>query len=370
MRMVAFFCPLRARLADQLRDGPAALPQCNGDTVRGAVARTDQHDLLAGRRYGGFCFFKQRLRRGTQIIERIENTGRFSKRQRPRLLRAAAEDHKVKLRSQFLRADLLPDTTACPESDALTFHKRNAAGNNLLRQFHFRDTIDQKPARKRVFFKNRHMMATAIEIISSGKSSRARTNHRDFFIRTRGRQHGLHQIVFKAILNDRTFVFPNRDRLGHLAADAGSFTQRRTDPACKLRERACLQQPLQRALIIPVPKKIVPLRDQVMQRAAEQYSLKRHTRLAKRYAAVHAAAGLPAAVPFRQRQFDRRIVACARCCVAERTVNTRIIQKSSRFSHGFIPPASKTLQVLPHPASYRLPHTGRSAAAYGCSHTE
>ena len=185
------------------------------------------------------------------------------------------------------------------------------------------------------------MMATAIEIISSGKSSRSRTNHRDFFIRTRGRQHGLHQIVFKAILNDRTFVFPNRDRLGHLAADAGSFTQRRTDPACKLRERACLQQPLQRALIIPVPKKIVPLRDQVMQRAAEQYSLKRHTRLAKRYAAVHAAAGLPAAVFFRERKVERRPVRHAGLGAARRAVHARVIQKSSRFSHGLFLPLQK-----------------------------
>ena len=251
--MVAFFCLLRARLADQLRDGPAALPQRNGDTVRGAVARTDQHDLPAGRRYGGFCFFKQGLRRGTQIIERIENTGRFSKRQRPRLLRAAAEDHKVKLCGQFLRADLLPHTAACPEADALALHKRNAVGNDLLRQLHFRDAIGQKPARKRVFFKNRHMMAAAIEIVSCGKSGRAGADHRDFFIRTRSGRHGLHQVVFKAILDDGKLVFPDRDRLGHLAADAGSFTQRRADPACKLREGTCLQQPLQRTLIISVP---------------------------------------------------------------------------------------------------------------------
>ena len=33
VRMVAFFCLLRARLADQLRDGPAALPQRNGNAV-------------------------------------------------------------------------------------------------------------------------------------------------------------------------------------------------------------------------------------------------------------------------------------------------------------------------------------------------
>ena len=74
---------------------------------------------------------------------------------------------------------------------------------------------------------------------------------------------------------------------------------------------------------------------------------------AERHAAVHAAAGLPAAVPFRQRQLDRRIVACARRRVTARTVHARIIQKSSRFSMTLFLPLQKRFKFCLIPR-----HTG------------
>ena len=90
VRMVALFRTCGARLADELRETAAALPQGDGYAVRRAVARADEHDVLPGRRDGRFRLRQERLRRGAQVVERVEYPARLCKRQRPRLLRAAA----------------------------------------------------------------------------------------------------------------------------------------------------------------------------------------------------------------------------------------------------------------------------------------
>ena len=85
VRMVALFRACGARLADELRETAAALPQGDGYAVRRAVARADEHDVLPGRRDGRSCLRQERLRRGAQVVERVEYPARLCKRQRPRL---------------------------------------------------------------------------------------------------------------------------------------------------------------------------------------------------------------------------------------------------------------------------------------------
>src|SRR6185436_7314433 len=75
----------------------------------------------------------------------------------------------------------------------------------------------------------------------------------------------------------------DRDRFLVDAEHAGRLTRRRAEPAGELREVVGRVQPLDRAGPVVAPDQVVPLRDQVAQRAAV---------VAERDAAVHAATGL------------------------------------------------------------------------------
>ena len=123
-----------------------------------------------------------------------------------------------------------------------------------------------------------------------------------------------------------------------LAADAGLLTQSRADPAGKLREIAGLAEPRVRMPHMPLPDLIIPLRDQIVQRAAGHHAVQLHGGLAEGHAAVHAASCLLDAGFFIQR--------CMKFIEGEDSLADRydsvvlpcIIQKTGRFTHVRSPP--------------------------------
>ena len=98
--------------------------------------------------------------------------------------------------------------------------------------------------------------------------------------------------LFKAVFGQKQLVFPDGHRAVHLAADACALAERRTDAAGEFREAVDLEQAGERVRRVSLAQHVVPLRDQVVQRAAKGPSAERTAGLTERNAAVIAAAGL------------------------------------------------------------------------------
>ena len=96
-----------------------------------------------------------------------------------------------------------------------------------------------------------------------------------------------------ARLHDGVFVLPDSDAAaGDVAAGAGGLTQGRADPARELRETVGGAQAAERQFPLALIDQIVPLGDEVVQRAAGGHAADHHARLAEGDAAVHAACRL------------------------------------------------------------------------------
>ena len=157
---------------------------------------------------------------------------------------------------------------------------------------------------------------------------------------------------------------------GHIAAGAGRFTQGRAHPAGELRKTVGGHQPVHGQLPLAMINKVVPLRDEVIQRAAGGHAADHHAGLTEGNTAVHAAcclrllllAGEPD-VKFVKvfNAFQRRNI---------RAGFARIVDKSSCLTHNAALLTSSSapcrmLRSVPVRRPDRAPQRMRSHAAYG-----
>ena len=104
--------------------------------------------------------------------------------------------------------------------------------------------------------------------------------------------------VFPAVINDRALDVLDRDGGLVHAEHARTFARRRAHAAGELREIICLVQPLQRFLPQSAIDEIVPLGNQVVNRAAAGHAADQLAGVAERNAAIHAPRALLAQVGF------------------------------------------------------------------------
>ena len=119
---------------------------------------------------------------------------------------------------------------------------------------------------------------------------------------------GLHVAVLKGILNNGPLIFVIGHRCAGQVAGAGILAGGRADPGGKLRKIVGLEQPVQGLLVVAPVQEIVPLRDQVVERAAHGAASQLHTCLAEGHAAVAAPGRLLPPLPLGQRQVKLLIV--------------------------------------------------------------
>ena len=134
-------------------------------------------------------------------------------------------------------------------------------------------------------------------------------------------------------LNQIQFVIPVGNAV--VLQVARFFAQRRADVSRKFREGCRLQQALQRLPFLAAVQQIVPLRDQVMQRASE-------IRLAERHAAVHAAGRLCASGLASLRDMQVFEVAEPFRFIPEGILYSYCVQKSCCAAHSLTLPSSSS----------------------------
>ena len=116
-------------------------------------------------------------------------------------------------------------------------------------------------------------MSSVIEFIRRGESGRAAPDHGYLSSASDLRNSRLYAAVFIRCLNGKKLVIADGDRFTVFAVDAGFFTKRRADTAGEFREIVCFGESGESMLQIVIINLIVPLRDQVVQRASRHHAV-------------------------------------------------------------------------------------------------
>ena len=133
-------------------------------------------------------------------------------------------------------------------------------------------------------------MAPDVEVFGHRQARRAAADDGHALAGAGRRRGGMEPALGVARLHDGVFVLPDSDAAaGDVAAGAGGLTQGRADPARELRETVGGAQAAECQLPLALIDQIVPLGDEVVQRAAGGHAADHHARLAEGDAAVHAA---------------------------------------------------------------------------------
>src|ERR1019366_6245795 len=135
-------------------------------------------------------------------------------------------------------------------------------------------------------------VAGTVELRGGGQAGGAGADHRDFLTRAHLGRLGQHPALLPTALDDRELDVLDRDGRAVDAEHAGAFARRRTDAAGKLRKIIRLVQALERFAPKPAVDEIVPLRDQIGDRAAGGHAAEQLAGVAEGHAAIHAARAL------------------------------------------------------------------------------
>ena len=111
-------------------------------------------------------------------------------------------------------------------------------------------------------------MPPVIELVRCRKSGRAAADDCHFSAASVPGDSRRHPAVAESRLDDIELIVMDRDRFAVHPANACFFTERRTHPACELREVAGLEESGQRVSGVIQIYLVVPLRDHVVQGAS------------------------------------------------------------------------------------------------------
>ena len=285
------------------------------------VGSTIEHGLGVG---------GEKLHRKVDTLERAALN-----REVARLRRAGADDGRVVFVEKYLGLDILADISVADEFDALVFHQLNATQHYLLFvELHVGDAIHEEATGAISALEDGDAVASAVELRRGGKAGRAGANDGDLLTGANlGRLRHNPALVPTAVNDGRLDVF---DRDGGLvdAKDARTFARCGTHAAGEFRKVVCLVQALQRLLPTAAIDEIVPLRDQVVNRAAAGHATDELAGVAERHTAVHAARALRAELLFLHLVVKLLPVADAlgRCAVHGKFAE--IFDEAGGFAHG------------------------------------
>ncbi len=199
--------------------------------------------------------------------------------------RAGRDDDRVVAVLDLLRADRPPDLRVVHELDALLREDRHAAVDHLLLELGVGDAEAHHPAGAFVALEHGHAVAAAVELVGDREAGRPGSDHRDRLAGPPGRGAGHDPTLVERALGDRQLDLLDRDRIVVDREHARRFARSGTDPAGELREVVGGVELIDRLAPLAAIDEIVPVRDQVAERAAL---------VAERDPAVHAASALAA----------------------------------------------------------------------------
>ena len=303
LRPGVIFCPCSRGLPHhfQLRDGQAALADGGSHTVIAGITAAHNHHVLSLRCDGeAFCLPNYLFGSCCQKIHckvnalgicagHVEAAGCFG---------AAAEDNRVKLLLQLLRGNIHTHIGVDPERYPLRLHELHPAGDHALVQLHIGDAVHQQAAGAVFPLEHRDAVPPVVQLVCHRQPGGAGADNRHLFAAAHRRNPGRNPALLEAHLDDGQLVVIHRDTVTHHPAGAGRLAKRGTDPPRKFREIVGFGQPGKSFLPVAVVYLVVPLGNQVVQRAAAEHPAENRPGLAEGYTAVHAPGGLP--LPLRQ----------------------------------------------------------------------
>ena len=250
---------------------------------------------------------------------------------------ATAQYNRIILPHELLRIQIPANVHPSLKYNPLCSHQIQPALHNGFFQLHVGDPIHEQAARPILPFKYGDRMPPSAELICTGQPRRAGSHHCHTLSRTILWYMWSDQSALPGILNDTKFVLLDGHRISGESTGTGCLTQRGAHPSRELRKIVGFQQPFQRMPKITGINQVIPLRHQIVQRAAGHHAAQHRAGLTEGHAALHTARALASALFPAQVGMKFAIVLDAfQRCLGGVSL-TLVFQKSSRFSHTLLP---------------------------------
>ncbi len=194
--------------------------------------------------------------------------------------RTAGEHDRVVRRPQHLDVDRLADDRIGPELGALRLHLLEPAVDVPLLHLELGDAVAQQTTDAIGPLEHDDLVAGARQLLGDGQAGRSAPDHGDALAGAHRRHLGHDPAFVPGPVDDLDLDLLDRHRVLVDAEHARRLTRRGTQAARELREVVRRVQPFDRVLPVVAVDEVVPVGDEVAQRA---------TVVAERDAAIHAA---------------------------------------------------------------------------------
>ena len=319
----------RQRQDFELAHRARLVPVRRADAIRAGIAAADHQHVAAGR-HDAFAVRHLLAGDATVLLRQefhgVMDAGELAARHRQvaRRFRADREHQRVVVAHQALDRDIHADMAVGMELDALGPHLPDAAIDDVLLELEVGNAVAQQAADARRLLEHGDVVAGAGELLRAGEAGGAGADHGDALAGAARGDLRLDPALGPAALDDSVLDRLDRHRLLDEVERAGGLARRRADAAGDIGEIIGLMQHLQRALHVVAVNEIVPVGDDVVDRAGV---------VAIGRAAIHAARALPAQLVIGQRA---REFAPMLDAVGDRRVATLApleLQEAGRFAH-------------------------------------
>ncbi len=273
-------------------------------------------------------------------------------RQIARLFRSACKYDRVIFVEQTLGREIGPtDVDVRVELYPFRLHLPHAPLDHLLGELEIRDAVPQQATDAVLLLVDGDRVAGTCQLLCGRHARRTRTDHRDALTGLVRCNLRLDPTLLPGLLDDRQLDVLDRHRCIVDVQRTRGFARGRTDTTGELREIVGRVQHLDRRPPVTLIDQVVPIRDQVVYRAAF---------MAERNPAIHATRTLLADLLFRQR--DRELVVVGDAVGDRRitAVQARNLFEASWFAHFF---SSPTRWTSLHPLSLHLPQSSDAVSS-------
>ena len=202
---------------------------------------------------------------------------------------AGAEDDGVEVRHELLGGDVFADFGVAAEGDAFALEQADAAHDDFVFiELHVWDAIHEQAAGTVGALEDGDPVAGFVELSSGAQARGSGADDGDFFTGAGLGRLGEHPAFFPAVIDDGDLdVFDGHRRVVH-AEHARAFARCGADASGELREVVRLVQSLQGFLPKAAVDEVVPLGDEVVDRASAGHAADEGAAVAEWNAAVHA----------------------------------------------------------------------------------
>ena len=305
------------------------MPVRRPDAVARGVAPADDDDVLAARVEGGGVIDPVARHAAVllcQVVHRVVDAVQVAARQREVAGEggSGAEHHGVE-RVEHGHGHRPAEVGVRHEADPLGFQHGQPPGDKRLRQLEVRYPVAQQAAHPVVPLEDDHAVPGAVELIGAGQPRRAGPDDGDRRACPHGRRLRSHPAFRKRPLDDGLLdVFDGHGCVSE-AEHTGALARGGADASGELGEVVRGAQPVVCGTPLVSVNQIVPVRDQVAERASG---------LAERDPAIHAPRRLLLQGHLRERQVHFVVILHTLRHGAACWPSVRIVDKSGRFSHG------------------------------------